>query len=861
VPKLQSPVAFDADDQALFKQVLDYYHDRLLQSKPALDYLQSRTITPEAIETFRIGLADRTLGLRLPQKNRRDGAEVRQRLTRLGLYRQSGHEHFNGCAVFPICSKTGEVTEVYGRRIGQQASGVYHLYLPGPHRGLFNPQAFDSPEVILTESVIDALSFWCAGLRSVTCIWGTEGFSEDHQEAFRQSKTQRVLLAYDGDEAGDRAAERDAARLGSLGIDCHRVGFPRGMDPNEYARKVQPARKSLPLVLQSARPVLRKSSEALAKDRPSRINKSDTVPSTKPAANCLAAKEGSPVETKEATPSNPIVAQVKEHGEDVALDIGDRSYRVRGLARNATLEVLKINLRVMHEGLFHVDNLDLYQARQRNAFILAATEETGLKAELLKRDLGKVLLALENLQEKRLREDLQIKPSGPKLTDDERKSALELLRDPHLLERILCDLDACGVIGEETNKLAGYLAAVSRKLDRPLAIIIQSTSAAGKTSLMDAILELMPQEERTKYSAMTGQSLYYLGESDLKHKILAIVEEEGAEKASYALKLLQSEGELTIASTGKDDNGRLKTEEYHVEGPAAIFLTTTAIDIDEELLNRCLVLTVDESREQTQAIHTLQRDADTLDGLKRKVEQARIIRTHRNAQRLLRPLHVVNPFAPRLTFRSDRTRTRRDHLKYLTLIRAIALLHQHQRFVKKEAGLEYIEVTLADIASANRIAHEVLGRSLDELPPQTRRLLGLLEGMVAEISRKKGIDRDQCVFTRREVRAFTGWSEFQTRTHLSKLQDMEYVLAHYGRRGQNFVYELTFDGDAESKRPQLIGLIDVDRLKSEGAIQSTGTKTAASSSSTSPHRARFEKRQNAFNHQPVSRLRRTSWKS
>ena len=43
---------------------------------------------------------------------------------------------------------------------------------------------------------------------------------------------------------------------------------------------------------------------------------------------------------------------------------------------------------------------------------------------------------------------------------------------------------------------------------------------------------------------MTGQSLYYLGETNLKHKILAIVEEAGAEKASYALKLLQSEGEL-----------------------------------------------------------------------------------------------------------------------------------------------------------------------------------------------------------------------------------------------------------------------------------------------------------------------------
>jgi len=116
---------------------------------------------------------------------------------------------------------------------------------------------------------------------------------------------------------------------------------------------------------------------------------------------------------------------------------------------------------------------------------------------------------------------------------------------------------------------------------------------------------------------------------------------------------LQSEGEMTIASTGKDEQGRMKTEEYHVEGPVMIFLTTTAIDIDEELLNRCMVLTVDESREQTQAIHRLQREAETFEGLKRKVERDRVLKVHRNAQRLLQPLAVVNPYAPRLTFLSD----------------------------------------------------------------------------------------------------------------------------------------------------------------------------------------------------------------
>ena len=292
-------------------------------------------------------------------------------------------------------------------------------------------------------------------------------------------------------------------------------------------------------------------------------------------------------------------------------------------------------------------------------------------------------------------------------------------------------------------------------MDRPLAVVIQSSSAAGKSSLMDAVLDLMPEEERTQYSAMTGQSLFYLGETDLRHRILAIAEEEGAERASYALKLLQSEGELTIASTGKDPaTGRLVTQAYRVEGPVMIFLTTTAMEVDEELLNRCLVLSVDEGREQTRAIHARQRSAETLSGILAKRARERVVKLHRDAQRLLRPLLVVNPFAEELGFLDHATRTRRDHMKYLTLIRTIALLHQYQREVKtvREGGdvLSYIEVTRADIAEANRLCHEVLGRSLDELPPQTRRLLGLVEGLVRDACGRQGVQRQDYRFSRRE---------------------------------------------------------------------------------------------------------------
>ena len=131
------------------------------------------------------------------------------------------------------------------------------------------------------------------------------------------------------------------------------------------------------------------------------------------------------------------------------------------------------------------------------------------------------------LRDEQIARRLRRRKQAVTMTDEERGRALDLLRDPRLIERIVEDFARCGVVGEETNKLVGYLGAVSRHLDKPLAVIVQSSSAAGKSSLMDAVLAFVPEEQRVQYSAMTGQSLFYMGETDLKHKVLAIVEEAG----------------------------------------------------------------------------------------------------------------------------------------------------------------------------------------------------------------------------------------------------------------------------------------------------------------------------------------------
>jgi DNA primase catalytic core len=855
--QLPSSLAADllaADTEAeTLARVVDYYHDTLLHEAQALEYLEKRGLHDlELIHTFKLGFANRTLAYHIPQGNREDGAAIRTKLKDCGIMRENtGHEHLNGSITVPIFDEQGQVVELYGRKVHDnlRKNTAYHLYLPGPHAGVWNRQGLkDQDEIILCEALIDAMTFWVHGFKNVTSSYGTAGFTDDHLNTFRDLGIKRVLFAYDRDDAGNKAADALSQKLMSAGIECFRVLLPKNMDVNSYALHMSPARKALEVVIRKAQwlgkgqapditteavqstPAIaakEKNEAALEPLSEAKPNQPDDSTSS------LAAQTAAVVEPEVADqraeaplPASPLPlpalenlrCDVKEH--EVLFDIGGRVYRVRGLKKNTVHDVLKVSVMACNDHGFHTDSLDLYQAKQRQVFVNQACIELGVKDEVIKKDLGKVLLKLEELQEVQISDHLNPKPGDEQkiLSNEEQAAALELLKSPDLLNRILEDFNAAGVVGEETNKLAGYLACVSRKLEKPLAVMVQSTSAAGKSSLMEAVLNFMPEEERVQYSAMTGQSLFYMGETNLKHKTLAIAEEEGASNASYALKLLQSEGEVSIASTGKDAaTGNLVTQEYRVEGPTQLFMTTTAIDIDPELMNRCLVLSVDEGNAQTEAIHGQQRFAETLTGVFAKKSRNDIIQTHRNAQRLLQAVTIVNPYAQHLKFLSNKTRTRRDHQKYLTLIRSIALLHQHQRETKTATrnGLtvEYIEVTLSDIEQANQIAHEVLGHTLDELPPQTRNLLNKIRQMVTESCKRLNIEQSDFRFSRKSIREYSGMGNTQLKIHCQRLEEMEYLLVHRGGRGQSFVYELLYDKTDEDNSKHLMGLIDIQKLK------------------------------------------------
>ena len=355
VKKLPMPIAADAEDAKLKAQVIEYYHETLLASPEALSYLQRRGIGSEdAIQTFKLGFANRTLGYRLPAKTRVEGAAIRGRLQRLGLLRESGHEHFNGSVVIPVITAAGEISELYGRKIteGLRPGTPNHLYLPGPHRGVWNEAALaENPEIILCEALIDALTFWCAGYRNVTASYGIEGFTADHLAAFQQHGTERILIAYDRDEAGERAAEKLSVQLTAAGLDAYRIQFPKGMDANEYALKVTPAAKSLGLVIRKAQwlgkgeAATMRPAPVMAVSMPAVIEGAATeamVAATEiaPAAAVAPITEAEVSDTVAAAPlpvlpASPlpamatadIDAQVRD--EEIVMVLGDRRYRIR----------------------------------------------------------------------------------------------------------------------------------------------------------------------------------------------------------------------------------------------------------------------------------------------------------------------------------------------------------------------------------------------------------------------------------------------------------------------------------------------------------------------------------------------------
>ncbi|MGH9968239.1 MAG: CHC2 zinc finger domain-containing protein [Pyrinomonadaceae bacterium] len=783
------PKAVAVEDQQWLERAVEHYHARLLQTPAAQDYLRSRGVTAaEFVTSFRLGYSDGMLAEKLP-------AEGRRALRRVGVLTGSSRELMRGCVIFPLVNAaTGQVVNLYGRSV----EGRRHLYLPGERRGIFNPQgAKNTDEVIITESVIDAAALWSAGLRNVIPTYGTTGLTDEIVSHLVECRVRRVVLMLDADEAGRAAAIDMTERLAAVNIEARSVELP-------------------------------------AKDAAEFIASGGSVDEIRALiASVDAGSAGVPPAVSASARTASLQLETSNDGS-MLFAIADREYRVRGLSP-VGLERLRVNVRLSVTtpngdqsaignrqsamNRFHLDTLDLYHARARALFAQSAAKLCGVRVseQQVSADLLQMIEKLEAARLAMRKNGDDPNHNDAPMTPAERDLALQYLKNPRLTECIVEDFRKCGLVGERATVLTAYLAAISRKLSEPLAVLIVARSGAGKSALQDALCAFVPPEEAVRVTRLTGQALFYKDPYSLQRKVLVIAEDEGAAQAVYSLRTLASDQRLSIAATRTDpQSGKLHTEHYEVYGPVVIVLTTTSPEaFDEETRSRFVQLTMDESAAQTRAILERQRRSFTLEGVLEQATAEAVQRLHHNAQRLLQPLAVVNPYVEQLAYPSDRLMHRREQKKYLALINSIALLHQHQREIKRatrgDVEIEYVEVTIDDIALANELAQGVLSRALDELAAPVRGLYDELRALCVKRADELKCNPDDVQLSRREIREATGWSDWQVRSYCRQLVEMEYLYAAVNGNGRPCVYSLA--RAEENGSEGLRGLTDAAALK------------------------------------------------
>ncbi len=732
--------------------VVEHYHRAFCERADAREYLEKRGLTDaDLLRALKVGYADGSLLKTIPKTG-----ELRDELLGLGVITPEGRELLGGCIVVPIPDPlTGQWTNLYGRGVKTDR----HCYLPGPLRGVLNFQAARlSPEVVLTESVLDALSFHQAGVATAIPIYGTSGFTAEHLDTLKREGVMRVVLALDSDEAGRKGADALKGKLEAAGIAVRIASFPAGVkDANELlVSRNGDAGAAFREVLDAAEP--------------------HHAPSPVP-------------------PSLPLSEKPPTPASDGQLTLTRDGLTYSARVQTMLLGRLRVTVKVTRGESFHVDTLDLYASRSRTEFARRVSKAFAVEVAAVESALLALLVEAEKVAERQ--EDDEASPVVT-MSDSERAEASAFLSRQDLLDQAAADIDALGYVGEETNKRLLYLVAVSRKLEDPLSAIVLSQSGAGKSGLTETIEKLCPPEDVVLLTRLTPQSLYYTEPGFLDRKLVIVEERYGSLEADYSIRVLQSRKKLIAAAPIKDpQTGNMRTKVFTVEARAAFIEATTASAVNHENATRCFELTMDESSEQTQRIHERQRLLRTERGLQLRQDAEATCRRHWNAQRLLEPLPVVIPFADKLTFPSAWMRTRRDHARFLNLIEVSAFLHQHQR--EKRAGA--VVASLADYETAYGLAGQVLTETLSDL----KRPLREAYARIRELSLK-----GEGGVTRSEIREALALPDSTVRRWLSELVELEYLEADQGKQGKAVRYALT--GRAP-KQELVLGLLSPADLR------------------------------------------------
>jgi len=806
VPEKEPPLSInDPLAQKALGYLCDYYHKSFKQKKEGGSYLIKRGLVfGELVEQFTIGYADGSLAESL---NDTGIVKVLESFGVITRKKDGGFiDNFSGRVVFPVFDENGLITQIYGRSITNSATA--HLLLSGVPLSLFNPKALNSSEIILCESIIDALSVMAMGYRNVIAALSVNGLKEDLFKKITAGEIKRVYIAFDNDPAGNIAAGSQvdltrrvsplSERLIEHRVESYRITFDENSDANDLLIKfenIKEAAARFKELVENARPIKQII---------------DTVQTEGYHADVLEKK-----------------------GKEYLYKTGQRQYTIRGLDQNKTDSALKIFLRLdytQHQDTgagqasggsgktrFHIDNnLDLFNAKNTGIFCRSAAAKLTLEERVVSADLDNLTMKLDELLKRSIEEKEAAKQAKKKEFHKNLETsykAREFLSDPLFITRFVNDMEKAGVVGERLNMFFGFLSTLSRYMKYPLHLIIQSESSAGKSNMLNLLSKLVPEETMIYLTQVTPRSFYYGEEDYLKNKSIFIAEADGLKEAEFPIKQMMSEGRLAISSTRTDPKtGEHTTDNRQIEGPSQFVITEPVESLNEEITNRCVTLVLDMSLKQTERIMEYQRLLHSPDGVNLRKQKELICDFYRHVQREVLPMEIINPYSRYLSFNARSHQARRDHQKYLTLLDCITLLFQHQREKTPGDTKFCIKTHPIDIELCNYLSKFIFSHSFQELPPQTVNFLNSLIEYILKVSKENEIDFDQIWFYRKEARHHTGLSNTRVHEHINRLVDHEILASRRDQNGISYRFLLQPSDDGTISHDERLKLVKISEI-------------------------------------------------
>ena len=774
--------------QKLLNRVVEYYHNSLKNSSRPIEYLIKRKIRQgELVDQFKVGYSDGTL---LDKLTDQDRASLRE----AGIINEHGYERFKDCIVFPVINEAGQITEIYGRCLDKERGR--HFYLPGPHKGIFNPKALNHKEIFLCESIIDCLSIMSLGYVNVTTSFGINGFTDEMLEIVKKKSIEKVYICYDSDKQAEKAISFSpparsgrgvfqlqqklksslSEKLKEINIEVYRVLFPC-KDANEFICKTEePAKEFEHLVSE---------------------------------ATVLYQKETKADELQESW-------EYRDHEHHFSF--GNRLYTARGLEKNKTNTSLKLFLKLVIEDKFHIDNsLDLFNSKLCLVFCKTAGLSLDIDSKVIKADLDRIIQILDHELEKQLA-NLQDKKQDQKKKFQKdiaiSLKAVEFLKDPLMIVRFVKDVVKCGIVGESLNVFYCFLATLSRFLPEKIHVIIQSESSSGKSTILNLIRSFVPEDQVHYFTQVSPNSFYYQEDDAFIRSCIFIAESEGMEQAAYAVKQMMSEDELSKSSTVTDpQTGEFRSVLRNKKTSSVFMLTIPKTGFDEEVENRSVVLTTDESLAQTIRVQEQQRKKRSPEGIRALEVKKECQKFYQHVQMEFQPYHgTQNRYIDHLSFNTENQRTRRDNEKYLATIDCITLLFfKHRETFTDTHGHHYLRTHLIDIVLAHFIVRRLFTTTVEDLPPQAKNFYSKICRHLQEESVSKDTDILSLWLNRKQMREITRLSNTRVSVYSKLLEDYGYFASK--RFADGIYYRLCFEPDLEGNISSKLNLKNLDFLK------------------------------------------------